>query len=197
VNLPHRTVPDPASTLNFEAIGAQLPVYAERLPDTPRDGQEIYYAADAANGVIWHLRYRSGASGSYKWEYLGGPSLYGANMGQSSRTLASWDTPTGGGFTRSVPLAGVYDLTYEFRGYHTIANNACEVGFSGAGLTAGVNFVASTLDAGNSFTAQGNSVTRRLTLSVGTLSEVMKNSTGSGAAYIDTRQLFITPIRVG
>lgn len=41
------------------------------------DGQEVYYAADAANGVNWHLRYRAGANGPYKWEFLGGSDLYG------------------------------------------------------------------------------------------------------------------------
>ena len=45
------------------------------LPATPTDGQEVYYLADAANGVIWHLRYRAAATGAFKWEFVGGPPL--------------------------------------------------------------------------------------------------------------------------
>ena len=43
------------------------------LPGSPTDGQEIYYQADSSNGIIWHLRFRSVASGgdvTYGWEYV-------------------------------------------------------------------------------------------------------------------------------
>jgi hypothetical protein len=33
--------------------------YVTALPPGPVNGQEVFYAADATNGVIWHLRYRS------------------------------------------------------------------------------------------------------------------------------------------
>jgi len=45
------------------------------LPVLPYDGQEIYYIADATNGVIWHLRYRAASASAYKWEFLGGSFL--------------------------------------------------------------------------------------------------------------------------
>jgi hypothetical protein len=41
----------------------------------PQDGDEVYYAADATNGVIWHLRYRAASSSSYKWEFVGGDAV--------------------------------------------------------------------------------------------------------------------------
>lgn len=40
------------------------------------DGQECYFVADGANGVIWHLRYNAPSTSAYKWEYVGGPPLH-------------------------------------------------------------------------------------------------------------------------
>jgi len=59
------------------------------------DGLEINYLADAANGIVWRLRYRAfQADGvtpnpsAYKWEYIGGPPLRFANGTQSNGTAA-------------------------------------------------------------------------------------------------------------
>jgi hypothetical protein len=82
------------------------------LPGSPTDGQEVYYVADAANGIIWHLKYNAGASGSYKWEFLGGGSLrgtvpaYATLNGTGLSTFVAW--PSGAGPV--VPLAGDYEL---------------------------------------------------------------------------------------
>lgn len=79
--------------------------YVTALPPGPVDGQEIFYAADATNGVIWHLRYRSGASG---WEFIGGPPLqiYDVNsVTQASSTFADFSTA---GPSLTMPLAGDY-----------------------------------------------------------------------------------------
>jgi len=80
------------------------------------DGLEINYLADAANGIVWRLRYRAfQADGvtpnpsAYKWEYIGGPPLRFANGTQSNGTAAEaagWTNLGGGSIT--VPLAGDY-----------------------------------------------------------------------------------------
>ena len=61
------------------AFVSQIPLVTS-LPGSPIDGQEVYYqsAAMAADGVVWHLRYRASSSSAYKWEYLGGPPLSAA-----------------------------------------------------------------------------------------------------------------------
>lgn len=53
----------------------------------------VYFqnAAMADAGVVWHLKYRSAASGSYKWEFVGGSRL------ESSTSI-------------TVPLAGDYEV---------------------------------------------------------------------------------------
>lgn len=96
----------PASAL---ALG---PTYETSLPGSPVDGQEIYYAADATNGVIWHLRYRSGSSSSYKWEFVGGASMSthpspATQIGPVSLTANTWgDISTAINIT--APLEGDY-----------------------------------------------------------------------------------------
>lgn len=85
------------------------------LPATPVDGQECNYLADATNGVVWHLVYRS-ATG--KWHMTGGPPLYGevANGGNGIPSTAYGDPGTAGPSV-VLPLAGTYLLEYGYGGY--------------------------------------------------------------------------------
>jgi hypothetical protein len=74
------------------------------LPGSPVDGQVIDYLADATNGVVWRLRYRTASASTYKWEYVGGAGLYA--------TVATViGTPAGVAATPAiaVPLAGEYE----------------------------------------------------------------------------------------
>jgi hypothetical protein len=86
------------------------PPRVSALPGAPVDGQEIYYAASDANGVVWHLRYNAASASPYKWECIGGPALSAevASAGVTA-TGAVW-TDTGAGIT--VPLAGDYVIEY-------------------------------------------------------------------------------------
>src|SRR5213080_1814710 len=85
------------------------------LPSTPVDGQECNYLADATNGVVWHLVYRS-ATG--KWHYTGGPELYGYIFTEESTTSGAFIDLTTPGPSLTAPLAGTYDLEWNFRGYN-------------------------------------------------------------------------------
>ena len=87
------------------------------LPANPVDGQEIYFVADATNGVIWHLRYNAGSASPYKWEYLGGPPmLASSNVAASSLGGgSSWSTQLTDGtgvIQMTVPLLGEYDVAW-------------------------------------------------------------------------------------
>jgi len=82
------------------------------LPSSPVDGQIINYLADAANGIVWRLRYRSAASGSYKWEFVGGSPLRAtAAFSFVVGTINTWvdisPTPS-----ITAPLAGDYDIDF-------------------------------------------------------------------------------------
>lgn len=84
--------------------------YSTSLPSSPIDGQEVYYAADQTNGIIWHLRYRSGSSSSYKWEFLGGTELQISDAITLSATSTNWSFGTGLTMT-AIPLTGDYEIT--------------------------------------------------------------------------------------
>lgn len=90
----------------------QLPTYVTSLPSGPIDGQEVYYAADATNGVIWHLRYRSASSSSYKWEFVGGPpmSAYNYDSGAVTTSGTAYTVVTYTNPSLTLPLAGDYVL---------------------------------------------------------------------------------------
>jgi hypothetical protein len=93
---------------------ALVPPVVTALPGSPVDGQEVYYQADAAAGVFWHLRYRSGATGSYKWEFVGGSPLAVESLAISS--VVSMPVNTWGVQTTqlnvTLPLAGDYDVLH-------------------------------------------------------------------------------------
>jgi hypothetical protein len=88
--------------------GLSAPTYETSLPGSPVDGQEIYYAADPSNGVIWHLRYRAGASGSYKWEFIGGSALVSEVSGEETRSDSTYGDLATAGPDIVAPLAGDY-----------------------------------------------------------------------------------------
>ena len=95
-----------------QAALALGPTYETSLPGSPTDGQEIYYAADATNGVIWHLRYRSAArSGSGAWEYVGGGSLQSAPSGSIDTTSTSYVAITSAN-SLTIPQQGTYEITW-------------------------------------------------------------------------------------
>lgn len=82
------------------------------LPGSPVDGQEIYYLADATNGVVWHLKYRAASGSSYKWEFVGGGALGAEVDTDESRALTTYGALTTGGPSVTVPLAGDYVIEH-------------------------------------------------------------------------------------
>lgn len=84
------------------------------LPGSPADGQEVYFIADSANGVIWHLRYRTAGTAPYRWEFVGGSSLRGAiTGGGSARTGTGLSTFAllSGVSGPVAPLSGIYEAS--------------------------------------------------------------------------------------
>jgi hypothetical protein len=90
------------------------------LPAGPTDGDEVYFQASAAAGVIWHLRYRAASASAYKWECVGGPALISelypnvnGAPGIVSSVITAFDGPL-----ITLPLAGEYDFSFGARTYH-------------------------------------------------------------------------------
>ena len=78
------------------------------LPSGPYDGQEVYYVADSTNGVVWHLVYRAAASGSFKWEFVGGSPMRAVVVTRESTTSLTYADLATAGPAVTVPLAGDY-----------------------------------------------------------------------------------------
>jgi len=90
------------------------------LPVNPPDGTEYDYVADATNGVIWRLKYRSDSPSIYKWEYIGnGASLY-AEANNSVSYSGTGYQQLSGGPSITVPKAGEYDI--EFGCWHATSS---------------------------------------------------------------------------
>lgn len=102
------------------------PPIVSALPGSPVNGQEIRYqnGAMASEGVVWNLKYRSGASGSYKWEFIGGAELLVEEPVADHQIFVSSSPPTyqpgydsnASNAQRDVvltlPLAGDYDFSF-------------------------------------------------------------------------------------
>lgn len=171
------------------------------LPGSPTDGQEIFFqnAAMAALGVIWHLRYRSAASGSYKWEAVGCVPHY-HNMvtdGARGTTATTYGDVSGGaGPTVTVPLAGEYWTDVSCDAYPWAGNQSLFMSYQ-IGATAAQDTDAAFSDY---IVATGKPLWRRKfkTFTAGTVLLAKYKGTGNPLEKnFSNRFLGITPIRVG
>jgi microcystin-dependent protein len=107
-------------TAHLKGLDNYTSIYAPKsivtsLPSSPIDGQIIYYQVDAANGLYWQFRYRSGSASAYKWEFVGGPpkTTESSGVNYGSFTSAAYGQPSGGTLPSVVcPLAGDYMVTF-------------------------------------------------------------------------------------
>lgn len=177
------------------ASGAGFPTYETSLPSSPTDGQEIFYAADATNGVIWHLRYRSGSSSSYKWEYVGGAAMTHAVTTDQSTTSGTNADLTTVGPTITAPLAGDYIITARAAARNNTVNTKATIEVTINGSAQGYIAYCDMAKAGQEFV-----VSTEFKGTVSTASHVVKMMyrTGSGgtANFFD-RFMTIRPIQVG
>jgi len=202
VNWIIRAIP-PYKTANIQLASTVQRVTS--LPTYPVDGQEIYYVADATNGVMWHLRYNAASASAYKWEFLGGGTLTTIVQGSGQRAFGTWgDLSDVVGPAVAIPLAGDYDLDWGFEyGYQTgQAGALILMGIDGCGDTAANRWTTFNSAAGqandtaNMGVAPGR-VRRRFALSLGTLTAkyFIGGSTGNG--IYNLRYIHAQPVRVG
>jgi microcystin-dependent protein len=165
------------------------------LPGSPFDGQEIAYVANAVQGIVWHLKYNPGSASPYKWEFLGGGSLYHNVPTDQGRVGggAAGDLATIGP-TLSPPLAGDYEYVASMSTYITSS-----IGFTYFVLTA-TSAVAEDLA---SFTHSGINQSSTVALNGKLLAhpaggEVrMQYYSQVSNGQFRFRKLSIRPIRVG
>lgn len=179
------------------AIGATSATYVTSLPGSPVDGQEVYYAADATSGVIWHLRYRSAAS-THKWEFVGGSPIHAnrpATTGASRNSATYGDLSDSALPSISLALAGDYLVTFGCTLFRSTTTSA--VSFVTANVTTPANDdQAAVLYAPSSDV--NTAVSKTFVLSnvsaASTLKLYFRASAGSVGA--DRRHITVNPIRV-
>lgn len=184
-------------------VAIRGPVTVTSLPSSPFDGQEVYYVADATNGVIWHLKYRAAAPGSYKWEFVGGaPLTHEVATAETTSSTSFADLATVGP-TITVPLAGDYLFTGAAKvEVSSASNNSYLAALKiGAGAIADDDaFVDFTND--NGLTAPRGSMQartiRRNGIAAATVCKMQFRTTnGAAVPTFRRRSLAVTPIRVG
>lgn len=179
---------------------AAIPTLVSSLPVSPADGQEIYYQADATNGVIWHLRYRAASASSFKWECVGGGYWKVAeqtNAANVSTIGGSWSD-----LTTNVDWVATISGEFEVLSYSNLAHNGSGTAVMGMGVatTAG-----SPVDGGQFAIAPAVAATIRhwqfgVPMTAGTTYRLRYVAVGgalSGATATGTRNFRIRPIRVG
>ena len=195
--------------------------FVNTLPTTPFDGQEIYYQSTTAGtgggatatmadvGAVFHLRWRAAASGSYKWEFVGGAPITDAQSNYTGYCVGATYTRTVSASTNTalprltVPLAGDYRVEIKTQGLTVSAAGDGYLSFSqvaSAGSAAsGDGMFVRTTGAAN-LVMSGASITQK-TLTAAALYLEAKATVGNvypaGADGNVQVILSITPIRVG
>jgi hypothetical protein len=168
------------------------------LPSTPVDGESFYYIADATNGVVWHLRYRAAATGSYKWEFVGGPALSAEITGEQITTSTTYTDLATAGPSITLPLGGDYLVTIAARMINTSNNQFALMSYAiGASAAADADAI-NILSSGTSNGPIAYSFRERRKTGLGAVTLTMKyKSSGGGTCGFTDRFIRAIPIRVG
>lgn len=89
---------------------SRSPAVVTALPLEPKNGQVVYFLADATNGIVWTLKYRANSASAYKWEVVGGSSLVAEVATSETTASGSYVALTTPGPSLALPLAGDYDV---------------------------------------------------------------------------------------
>jgi hypothetical protein len=196
--LPHTFADGPGNTAsgvqvmdNFAALNAGIAMpTGTSLPTSGLvDGQDYYYVADATNGVVWHLKYRTAEAGANKWMFVGGSKLM-ASAASTAATSGAYAAFAALSIT--VPRSGDYIVGFGGAMSTSSTGVLCRVSVGGAGLTAA--------DANSVATQQGavgfDGFAREVRVSLnaaGTLQ--MYGQTSVGNVAVDQPWLSLVPVR--
>jgi hypothetical protein len=197
--LPTEPVSEGAAAIRAlaEAIDPH-PSVGTTLPSAPYDGQEYFYVADAAAGVVWHLRYRAASPNPEKWERVGGPPLYGSIQPQSAITNVNYETSGVVGPDLPTPLSGVYDVHFGCNAYnlHTAVQTVYASFARGATEALDTDAIISTLAANGGPGRDGSARLVRTALVAGGSVRYRARCSAGGSAYITDRWISSRPVRV-
>lgn len=176
-----------------------IPLVAS-LPRSPKDGDEVYFVADSANGVVWHLRYRAASASAYKWEVVGGSPMTNAiatgQIGNAGTDFGDLGTV---GPTLVAPLAGDYICASKavYRTATGTAFGATRIWVTGDPVTGWSDGDTIGSDPINVYVTLASSI-KRTGVASGNTIKLQYAGFGTGANTTwDKRYLSILPVRVG
>jgi hypothetical protein len=191
---------DTESQSSYPSAFVQInaPPRVTSLPIGPSDGQECYFVADAANGVLWYLRYNAASASPYKWEVIGGSPLVSFNgvseaIPNTGNAAQDFTNPA----LVVLPLAGDYELESVVTispASNAQVNVQPYTGAQGTGGTAiGAN--VSFIGTGPYGVPVTGGPMRALAVPAGTV-RLRGSTNGASVTYI-TKSLRAMPVRVG
>ena len=152
-------------------------------------------------GAVWHLRYRAAASGSYKWESVGGPRLNhsvkdGTISDAEATSSATYTVLATAGPLITLPLAGDYEITIGCTVYGATVSAVSSMSYD-IGGTAAVD--ADAVQVYQTSVANIVTVPSRVRVKTGLSAVTLtaKYKSNSGNANFWNRTMSARPIRVG
>lgn len=193
-------VADEAAQRNFDQLtGLLMPSSVTALPSPANDGQEVLYLADAANGVVWHLKYRAGSSSAFKWEVVGGPDLAAEVLTSQTTAATGYVDLTTAGPSLTLPLAGDWIVSHGAQIEATGTDRLFASPKFAAVATADANAVSVAV-ANVGAAAQGSSPARTQRVNGRAAGDVVKvqyrTALGTTGTFAN-RWLTVRPVRLG
>jgi hypothetical protein len=175
------------------------PRLVNALPGSPSDGDEIYFqnAGMATDGIAWTFRYRAGG-GTYKWEFVGGPSWckeVAAN--ENAAVSVSYSDFATVGPTVTAPLAGDYMIAIAAF-IQTPTTNSTGSAAPAFGATAAIDADRIVAYNGNAANLVGVYMREmRRTISAAATAVKLQGRSDTAVCTVGSRSLSLLPIRVG
>lgn len=181
----------------FPAGKSVIPIVSA-LPAGPTDGDEVYFqsTAMATAGVMWHLRYRAAATGSYKWEFVGGPDLFTTH---GSSTAVTTTALANVGSAVAIPLSGEYTIDFGvglIRSNSGASYNGAQLDVMNGATVVTASVVNAVLITNGADGGSPRNTVRTTLLSSQTLQAKRQMASGTNTDFYDIRSR-LTPVRVG
>jgi hypothetical protein len=177
------------------------PPIVTQLPTLAQVGDQVLYAADATNGVYWHLSYDG--LGTYPWKFIGGAPLTASAVGTySSPATGSTSNYVNSGLSGSptitAPLAGDYITLVNASAKTSNSSTAPGVFISYASAVPGSWDGSDSLAGGGAATSYVLGAQKRGTVTAASqaIALVWTNANISGTASFYSIYMSATPIRV-
>jgi hypothetical protein len=183
-------------------LEAQTPQVVTALPTgtgIPFDGQEVFFLADATDGILWHARYRAASPFASKWDVLEAMPWvkYVATQQSLPPTDALYHDLTTVGPQLTIPVVGDYRIDHGAVMLSGAADSAwASVKFSAteASDADAARAVQVSTAPGLPFSAPERTVK---TIAAGTVVKQRYRNGGAQTATWQDRWLRVTPLRIG